>query len=613
MISSKKLINTNSNNNIDVNNKIPKEQNILQNDLFIFQKLKNTISSLESEINNLRKEIYQLKDDNNQLLTENQNLSAVIKQYKEKEDLYLLTKESLKKLEEEYDSLKSSLLDERNKFQFELRLKDSIYDHDVIQANMRNEALKNQISLISNIKKLNDILYIKNGELKKNIDIIKDEEKPKLEEMEIKYNKKIDNYKKKMLEFLKKNEEERFKLGTQTELNNKLNILHIQELINELEIQGVELEDILKERQELKMKIMELNNDLYIYQEVIDTMTKKNHNFKNKLKKISNNIKEFNLFENKSSSKYNKSNKILTEPNERPLNIKSLKNIEKTKNLSSNNEKILNFIENKYSSTVSSKNSFQSHSNNNRRIKLSFPKNKVIKINNNSNISKKKNEYDDKNKDNKKNFEILFKEKEKYKDLYEFYKDKLHLINNKYSKIFNMYNEILMIIYNEEIIKKNKENITININDFKDFKFENMTSEQKYAILIKLINNIAPLIYKKDLENNIFIQNKSNIKEKYNFTGLNSVNSFNFSSQNSTKIPSGPIGLNYLNSKTSNFNNSFKISTTLLGGGIKNKSINSFDDFKKIFGKREQKNKSSLHFRNTKIDIELFPKVNLLE
>ena len=275
MISSKKLINTNSNNNIDVNNKIPKEQNILQNDLFIFQKLKNTISSLESEINNLRKEIYQLKDDNNQLLTENQNLSAVIKQYKEKEDLYLLTKESLKKLEEEYDSLKSSLLDERNKFQFELRLKDSIYDHDVIQANMRNEALKNQISLISNIKKLNDILYIKNGELKKNIDIIKDEEKAKLEEMEIKYNKKIDNYKKKMLEFLKKNEEERFKLGTQTELNNKLNILHIQELINELEIQGVELEDILKERQELKMKIMELNNDLYIYQEVIDTMTKK--------------------------------------------------------------------------------------------------------------------------------------------------------------------------------------------------------------------------------------------------------------------------------------------------------------------------------------------------
>ena len=177
-----------------------------------------------------------------------------------------------------------------------------------------------------------------------------------------------------------------------------------------------------------------------------------------------------------------------------------------------------------------------------------------------------------------------------------------------------MYNEVLEKIYNEDIIKHNKENITININDFKDFKFEKMTSEQKYAILVKLINNIAPLIYKKDFENNIFIQNKSKIKEKYNFTGLNSVNSFNFSSQNSTKIPSGTSGLNYVNSKTSNINDSFRINTTLIGGGIKNKSINSYDDFKKIFvKKRNQKNKSSLHFGNSKIDIELLPKVNLLE
>ena len=75
-----------------------------------------------------------------------------------------------------------------------------------------------------------------------------------------------------------------------------------------------------------------------------------------------------------------------------------------------------------------------------------------------------------------------------------------------------MYNEALQKIYNEEIIKKNKEHINININDFKEFKFENMTSEQKYAILIKLINNIAPLIYKKDLDN-LFMQNISKVKE----------------------------------------------------------------------------------------------------
>lgn len=53
-----------------------------------------------------------------------------------------------------------------------------------------------------------------------------------------------------------------------------MNILHIQELVNEIEIQGVEVEDLLKERQELKFKIMQLNRDLNIYQKVIDILMK---------------------------------------------------------------------------------------------------------------------------------------------------------------------------------------------------------------------------------------------------------------------------------------------------------------------------------------------------
>ena len=587
-------------NDIDIENLISSEDNILNNDLFIFQKLKNKTSNLESKIKELRQEIYKLKESNNYLITENQNLSTLMKTYKSKEQLYLLTEENLKKLKEEYESLKSLLLDERNKYQFELRLKDSIYDHDVTQTNMRTESIKHQIDIFSSIKKLNDILYIKNNELKNNLDMIKEEEKTKLEEMEIKYNKKIDNYKKKMLEFLKKNEEERFKMGTQTELNNKLNILHIQELINELEIQGVEVEDLLKERQELKMKIMELNNDLYIYQEVIDTMTKKNHKFQNKLKKISNNIKEFSLTEKRFSTKYQNKlykNQILTEPNEKSINIMTLKNLGKARNLSSNDKNILKLVDNKYNSQELSKNSFSSFNN---RIKLVLPKNKM----NNNKI----NESNDKNKDNK---DLLLKEREKYKDLYEFYKDKFELIKNKYTNIFNMYNEALQKIYNEEINKKNKEHINININDFKEFKFENMTSEQKYAILIKLINNIAPLIYKKDLDN-LFMQNISKVKEKYNFSGLNAMNSFNFSSQNNTSVP---IGLINMKKKTSNINDSFRTNTTILGGGIKyNKSLNSFDDFKKIFERqKEHSNKSLLHFGNSKIDITLYPKVNLLE
>jgi len=622
MISS--IVNKEFNNyiNIDIENLELKDQKDLQSDLFTFQKLKNTISDLQLEVKQLRQEIYQLKEKNNLLMNEKKNQSNLIKTYKSKEKLLLLTQESLNKLKEEYETLKADYLEQRSKYELELRIKDGIYDHDVVQTNMRTENIKNQIDIFSNIKKLNDILYIKNDELKKNLELIQIEEKSKLEDMEIKYNKKIDNYKKKMIDFLKKNEAERFKLGTQTELNNKLNILHIQELINDLEIQGVEVEDLLKERQELKMKIMALNQDLYIYQEIIDSMTKKNHNFQNKLKKMSNNIKEYGL-----SSKVNESPIILTEPNDKSINLLKLK---KKRNLSTNNKnilKIINYKKNinpKYITRAPSRNSIPSFSYNLYKVKLIKPNNQNIKIKDNDNTyiktqnntnfteSNDKNKDKDKDKDNRSNFEILLKEREKYKDLYEFYKSKFESIKNKYTNIFKMYNEVLEKIYKEEIIKKNKENIVINLKEFKEIKFESMSPEQKYAILIKLINNIAPLVYNRDLHNNIFGQNISKVKEKYNLNGLNS---FDFSSQNSTKVPSSHGVVSNLKMKTQNINDSFRTTTTLLGGGIKyNTSLNSFDDYKKIFGKKiEHKNKSSLHFGNSKIDFDLYPKVNLLE
>ena len=618
-------LNSEFENNIKTISKEPKNHH---KDIFLFQKLKNTVSDLQSEKSQLRQEIYQLKETNNHLISENQNLTNLLKIYKDKENLLLLTQESLKNLNEEYDSLKSSLLEERNKFLLELRLKQSIYDHDVIQTNMHTDNIKNQIDIFSNIKKLNDILYIKNDELKKNMEQIKIEEKAKIEEMEIKYIKKMDNYKRKMIQFLKKNEEERLKLGTQSELNSKLNILHIQELINELEIQGVEVEDLLKERQELKMTIMALNHDLYIYQELIDIMTKKNHNFQNKLKKCSNSVKEYNLLTKKSHG----TPLILTEPNDKSLNILKLKKLEKRRNLSTKNKNILKVINNKidlhnkFITRASSKKTIPSFSYNDNKVKVIKSKNKNIKNddnenkenNENSNIKTQNNiyfnEYNDKKKykDNKSNFDLLLKEREKYKDLYEFYKDKLDLIKNKYTNIFKMYDEVLERIYNEDIIKNNKENIIININEFKEIKFEKLTPEQKYAILIKLINNIAPLVYKKDLENNSFIQNISNVKEKYNFNGLNSVN---YSSQNSAKMLSMNSAIFNLKMKNQNKNSSFRTMTTLLGSGIKyNKSLNSFDDFKKLFGKqKEQRNKSSLHYGNSKIDIDLYPKIKLLE
>ena len=167
----------------------------------------------------------------------------------------------------------------------------------------------------------------------------------------------MNNYKRKMIDFLKRNEKERARNGTQIELNNKLNILHIQELVNEIEIQGVEVEDLLKERQELKFKIMQLNRDLNIYQKVIDILMKKNNAFQNKLKSInnSNNNNNNNNIPEYNSLSMNKNNKnefrlfnVLTEPEQKSLNANVIK-LKKNKYRGyTHNEKFLKIIKEKY-------------------------------------------------------------------------------------------------------------------------------------------------------------------------------------------------------------------------------------------------------------------------
>ena len=579
-------------NNNDYNSEIEnnlslKEQNSVQKDFNSIQKLKKELNFNQQEILKLRKEIDSLKEANNILKTKNLDLINLIKSYKLKESKALMTEENLKAMRQEYDSLKDSLLKDRSDFQMQLREKDNIYNADIIQTNLRVENLKHQSDTFNGIKKLNDILYIKNNELLKNIEDLKKIEKTKLEALEIRYNKKMNNYKRKMIEFLKRNEKERAKNGTQGELNNKLNILHIQELVNEVEIQGVEVEDLLKERQELKFKILELNRDLNIYQKIIDLMKRKNNTFQNKLKNINNNnIQEYNsLSSNKKNKFKEKSYNLLTEPDKNPLNINVIKLTKNKFRGYTHNEKVLKIIKDKYIIKKEEKKLLNQGINEENKERI---KNKE----NNNDINNKSFKYYKENKNRDNIIEFLFREREKYKESAQFYKNKLDLINNRFSNIMKMYNEALEKIYKEEL-DKNIENIILNINDFKTFDFQQMKSEQKYAILIKLINSISPLVYKEDLENNVFIKNASQTKEKYK------MNSFNISGQNSTKIPS-------------------QISSIINLKAMRNKNmkdkktLGSFSDYKK-FIKNDNKNRTLYKFSNSKISIDLLPKVDLLD
>ena len=583
-----------SNNTEPENNTSLKQEDPLQRNQNSLQKLKTELSKNQQEILNLKKEIDFLKETNSRLRSKNLDFLNVIKVYKSKEAQLLLSEENLKNMRNEYDSLKDSLLKERTNFRSELREKDNTYNQDIIQTNLRTESLKHQVENFTGIKKLNDILYIKNNELKKNLEEMKNNEKTKLEELEIKYNKKMNNYKRKMIEFLKRNEQERASNGTQSELNNKLNILHIQELVNEIEIQGVEVEDLLKERQDLKFKILQLSRDLNIYQKVIDILMKKNNTFQNKLKSIKNNnignIQDYNSLSSNKKKKFEQNQRsynLLTEPDKYSLNVNVMKLRKNKYKGFTHNEKILKIIKEKYLVKNKHKKILSRDSN------LINKERNDTKETNNDDLDNKSYKYYIENKNKDKIIEFLFKEREKYKDSSQFYKDKLDIINTKYSSIMKMYNEVCEKIYKEEL-DKNIENIILNINDFKKFNFEKMKPEQKYAILIKLINHISPLVYKEDLEKNIFIKNDSKIKEKYR------MNSFNISSQNSTKTPSKVNDIFNLKS-LNNKKNSIK----------DRKSLGCFSDYKKLL--KKDKNKSLYKFSNSKVSVDLLPKVDLLD
>ena len=579
-----------SQNNQEIENLDSLKEETIQKDINSFQKMKIELSTNQQENQKLRKEIESLKESNSLLRAKNLDLLNLIKIYKAKEFEQLAAEDNLKNMKNEYEDLKDSLLKERANFRFELRQKDNVYNQDIIQTNLRTESLKHQVENFNGMKKLNDILYIKNNELKKYIEEIKYNEKAKLEELEIKYNKKMNNYKRKMIEFLKRNEEERAKNGTQSELNNKLNILHIQELVNEIEIQGVEVEDLLKERQELKFKILQLNRDLNIYQQVFDIMMRKNNTFQNKLKSLknnNNNIKEYNsLSSNKTNKTDQNSYNLLTEPQKKTLNVNVVKLKKHKYKGYTQNEKFLKIIKEKYVIKTGNKKILNTEAN---KINKDENDNKDNKddINNKS----FKDYIHNKNRD--KMIEYLFQEREKYKDSSQFYKDKLDVINSRFSNIMKMYKEILEKIYKEEL-EKNAENIILNLDEFKKFNFEQMKPEQKYAILIKLINHISPLVYKADLENDSFMKNISKTKEKYK------VNSFNISSQNSTKTPSQINDIINLKSFSNNSNN------------MKDrKRFGCFSDYKKFL--KKDKNKTLYKFSNSKISIDLLPKVDLLD
>ena len=439
------------------------------------------------ELKLLHEEIAHLKEENLNLKTDNNTLRKNIYILKAEKASNAISEKAMKEKDEFIEKLSNDIINQQKDFNSYKTLQEANFEKEVHQVNLQQENLKYKMENISKIENLNNIFYYKILELEDIIKNFSDEEKKKLENMELKHQNKMAKFKKKMLDYLK-DEHANFGANSnkQNELNNKLNILHVQELKNELEYQSRIIEDLLKEREILKRKVADLTNDVKIYINVNNCLGQKNKEFQDKLHEISKPIK------------YNKTHS----PNNNNVNI-SHNNIHSSsthlfpKNSSINLNNIIKF---KPSPIIDIKNYHKKNNSSNN------PSNKYL-------ITK----------------ELLNKEKikENYRLKYETAQSKLDYINKKYTNILKLYDSALEKIYNN-YINKNSENIYLNLDDFSECDFEKMNPEQKYAVLVQMINNIFPIVNKNTIESELLNEKIPKIKTKYYLGNNNSKTTNNF-------------------------------------------------------------------------------------
>ena len=312
-----------------------------------------------------------------------------------------------------------------------------------------NETSLSKIYAADKIIKLNETQHNIILKLENKIDEIKSENEDKMNKLELAHERHYLKLKKQMLDYIKATQQATSKSNEfNLELNSKFGILYKNQMLNELENQSKQIEDLLKTKERHQKIIWVLQQEIKTHKKIEEMIIKKNNTYLNIAKKTKN---------------MNESNEFL----------------------SSKKIPLLNFM--KGNDCLTERNS------NSRSIFHSL----------------NKKEYHD-YKSLEKIYKELLDEYREIKNKYNTLKDKEKNNNIKYKGIINLFNDALGGLMQDEEIKS-KKNIYININEINKGNFESLTKEEKYFILVKLLNNLLSLITINEKEEKL-ISLKDNIK-----------------------------------------------------------------------------------------------------
>ena len=253
-------------------------------------------------------------------------------------------------------------------------------------------------------------------------------------------------------------------------------MLHVTELIKELEFQSTQIESLLREKEIFKRKVSDMANDIKIHIQVENCLEEKNKKFQMQLHSISKPIKiSKGPLKAQFESKANSPKKLIFDRKHNSTNSFSSK-----------------------SSVISSSSC------------LEAGQKQII-------LTK----------------ELLSKEKEKenYRMKYETAQSKLNFLEKKYTNIYKLFDSALEKIYTEDL-KEDIKDIFINLDEFKSCDFDKLNPEQRYGILSLLIKYMLPVV-NQELTNSEMLKTKlSKVKQKFYFGNTSSI----INNLNSTNI-----------------------------------------------------------------------------
>ena len=479
--------------------------------------------------------IYDINILNNELIElklENSNLKSKVK----------LTYNLEKKLKEAKDKIKSlqlknnKIIEDHNKeirkYKFELQKLNKEKDFQQMNYDKRMILFDQKMGMVHYIEMENEVYKDEINDIKEKNKQLEDSVKNKIDELEIKNKINFGELKKKVMKDLTDAKRNILTLNMEhMDINGKIILFQNYKLLSQIEYQRQEIDSLLKENKELKYRIFNLEKEADINEKVKEKLASKLSSKFNKSMNLFNKTSNFNKYNqdlfnmkkkfvindknkekliesnilNSSSTQYDNNDKNINDLNltfnKNKMKINKIKKYCLKDDEGTHSDSNTNTINNKnYILQSPNKSKINNHISFNgmHTEKINRIKNSDEIINKKISLTKKNDDtfyYINNNEENKKKNKIIREQKYEIENLklkVEILKNKLSFYLDKYKGIYDFLDECITNFFSD-IEDKNK-NFHLKIDDIKRFNFENFTKEEKYSILVLLMNRLLPLI-----------------------------------------------------------------------------------------------------------------------